>query len=133
MGAYIQTPQGYTTVPDMAPVMDPRLYTALQVIESTYGDEVTFKRKYLSKFGQNELVGTAFATIMTLPSGTLNETYVTTNIINKISSSNSSIDIRLDPPIIAPPSSDIRLRSRASTSSVSVSGRIAGYLAIIRP
>lgn len=69
---------------------DPVLRYALREIESSYGDEVQPKHKSLNKFGESLLIGTAEATVMTLPAGVLNETYSTTNNIDSISSSNDS-------------------------------------------
>ena len=70
---------------------DPLLYYARRQIASTYGDEVsvTRKDKSLLKFGRSDTIGTTKATVMTLPSGILNETYVSSNIITSVSSSNS--------------------------------------------
>ena len=68
------------------PVGDPWLHHAEDIILSTYGDVVSIhaKQKDLLKFGRNELVGTSPATVMALPAGILNETYVTTNIITSV-------------------------------------------------
>lgn len=65
---------------------------AIDVIKADYGVTVTVdgKAKDLLKFGRNKLVGTSAATIMTLPVGVLNETYVSDNLITTISSSNNS-------------------------------------------
>lgn len=62
---------------------------ALREIYSTYGDVVEIKPKALHKFGENLLVGTEEATLMTLPAGVLSETYVSTNATTHISSSDS--------------------------------------------
>ena len=62
---------------------------ALLVIEETYGVNVKIKSKTLQKFGENELVGTSEATVMTLPAGVVAETYATTNAIDKISSADN--------------------------------------------
>lgn len=68
-----------------------KLRHAVDVIESTFGDKVRVKPKSLLKFGRSVQVdNSTFTTLMTLPSGTLNETYVETNLINKISSSSGS-------------------------------------------
>lgn len=48
------------------------------------------KNKDLFHFGRNKLVGTSIATIMTLPAGVDNETYVSTNIITQIISSSAA-------------------------------------------
>ena len=65
---------------------------ACRVIEKTYGDTVDVyeKGKDLLKFGRNALVNTSKSTLMTLPAGVDNETYVSTNIITQISSSSGS-------------------------------------------
>jgi hypothetical protein len=63
---------------------------AERVIESTYGDVVSIKAKgkQLNKFGLSNSVGTALQTIARFPS--INETYVSTNIITRIVSTNVS-------------------------------------------
>ncbi len=65
---------------------------ALDEIKSSYGLNVSasLKRKSLLKFGINELVGTDEATVMTLPAGSLHETYASTNAITHLSSSSGS-------------------------------------------
>lgn len=62
------------------------------MIENTYGDIVSIhvKNKDLLKFGRNDAIGTTLATVMTLPTGVLHETYVSTNAIDKFSSSSGS-------------------------------------------
>lgn len=63
------------------------------LILDTYGDIVSVadKKKNLIKFGRSEQVQTATkTTLMTLPTGTFNETYVNSNLINKLSSSSTS-------------------------------------------
>jgi len=69
--------------------LDPWVLYAKRSIESTFGDTVAIKDKSILKFGENELVGTSEATIMTLPTGTTEETYVSTNAIDTVSSSNA--------------------------------------------
>lgn len=73
-------------------IKDPWLVHALDVIEGTYGVKAsaTMKNKDLLKFGRTEEVQTAKTTIMAHKSGTYNETYVSTNIIDTISSSSGS-------------------------------------------
>ena len=65
---------------------------ACRVIETTYGDTVDIheKGKDILKFGRNKIVNTTKSTLMTLPAGIDNETYVSTNIITQISSSSGS-------------------------------------------
>jgi len=65
---------------------------ALSVIEGTYGDRVSVlqKDKDLLKFGRNTEVQTAKTTLMAHKSGTYNETYVASNLIDTISSSSGS-------------------------------------------
>jgi hypothetical protein len=72
--------------------MDYWLRHAARTIETTYGDQIDVyaKGKDLLKFGRNALVNTAKSTLMTLPVGIDNETYVSTNIITQISSSSGS-------------------------------------------
>ena len=75
------------------PITDYWLEHAIQVIYGTYGDRVSVisKNKDLIKYGRTEQAGTSTAaTLMTLTTGTLNETYVSTNIITTISSSSAS-------------------------------------------
>lgn len=64
------------------------LRTALDEIAGT-GTQAYPKAKTLHKFGENLLVGTSPATVMTLPSGVLNETFVSTNAIAYVSSSDA--------------------------------------------
>lgn len=73
---------------------NPLLVDALREIELQYGDRVSIsgKGKTLIKYGRNDAVGTSETTVMTLPSGELHETYVTTNIIDKFSSSDDGDD-----------------------------------------
>lgn len=68
----------------------PQLAYAMQVILNNFGDNVSIvtKSKFLIKFGKSSQVGTVNTTIMTLPSGVLNETYISDNLITTISSSN---------------------------------------------
>jgi len=75
-----------------ATLHDPWVQHAIEVIGGTYGDTVSIqaKDKDLLKFGRNQLVNTSKSTLMTLPVGIDNETYVSTNIITQISSSSAS-------------------------------------------
>lgn len=68
------------------------LQHAYSEVNQTYGISAESKSKSLHKFGENLLVGTAEATVMTLPSGVTSESYVSTNAINRISSSNDGDD-----------------------------------------
>jgi len=70
--------------------IDFKFSQAYDVIETTYGDSVYIKSKTLVKYGKNDGVGTSWATVMTLPGSETGETYVSTNIIDSISSSSSS-------------------------------------------
>ena len=66
---------------------------ARNIIYQNYGDEVSIeeKGKDLIKYGRSEQVQTATSTtLMTLPTGTFNESYVSTNSITTISSSSAS-------------------------------------------
>ncbi len=74
------------------PIQDYNIYHAIDIINDTYGVNVSVenKKKDLLKFGRNPLVGTTRATIMDLPTGVLHETYVSTNAITTISSSSTS-------------------------------------------
>ena len=77
---------------ETATLHDPWVQHAIEVIESTYGDVVSIqdKDKDLLKFGRNQLVNTTKSTLMTLPVGIDNETYVSSNLITQISSSSGS-------------------------------------------
>lgn len=67
-----------------------KIQHALRVIEENYGDTCLVKNKTLLKFGRSELVGTSnWATIMNLPTGVDNETYVSSNIIDTLSSADT--------------------------------------------
>lgn len=65
---------------------------ALDVIESTYGDRVVVKHKDLLKFGRNETTTNAAtgSTIMTFAGTEDHETYVSSNLIDTLSSSSTS-------------------------------------------
>lgn len=65
---------------------------AIQQIKDVYGDIVSInkKKKTLLKFGRSSQVQTTATTLMTLPTGTFNETYVASNLITTVSSSSSS-------------------------------------------
>lgn len=67
---------------------DAGLKHALREIKGTYGDDVSIsaKRKSLYKFGRNDDIGTSFETVWQRGG---DETYVTTNLIDSISSSNA--------------------------------------------
>lgn len=68
------------------------LQKAIDDIKTNYGHTVSIeaKAKDLLKFGRNPLIGTSEATVMDLPSGVLNETYVASNLITTVSSSSGS-------------------------------------------
>ena len=71
-------------------VTDFWLEHALRIIDDTYGvtASVIEKKKDLFKFGRSSQVNsTNYATLMTLPTGTLDETYETGNTITHVSSS----------------------------------------------
>lgn len=65
---------------------DPWMEHARDVIESTYGVKVSAKQKSkdLLKFGRSNQVQTTDSTIMTLPTGIYQETYVSSNLITSI-------------------------------------------------
>ena len=50
---------------------------------------ISEKDKALTKYGENALLGTSEATVMQLPAGIDNETYVSTNIIDSISTNDA--------------------------------------------
>jgi len=67
-----------------------KIQHAVDLIESNFGDKVVISPKTVLKFGRSLQVNTStYATLMTLPSGVYNETYATTNAIDKFSSSNA--------------------------------------------
>lgn len=71
---------------------DPWIEHAKQVILADYSDAVSIeaKNKDLLKFGRSEFVQTTPTTLMTLPSGIYNETFVSTNAITSIVSDSTS-------------------------------------------
>lgn len=75
-------------------VHDSDIRHALNVIESTYGNvcSVAEKKKSLLKFGQNETLGSSIETVWTQGG---NETYVTTNAIDKFSSSSADDTVEM--------------------------------------
>lgn len=68
---------------------------AMAQIYEDYGVVARPKPKPLNKFGQNFTVGTSFETVGEFQGSTANETYVSTNIIDSISSSNELADVGL--------------------------------------
>ena len=84
---YIDTETGDEFIWDGS-VMDYKLRHAVDEIKADYGDKVSVreKAKDLLKFGRNDSVPDTQATIMTLPSGVNNETYVQDNLIAVVSS-----------------------------------------------
>lgn len=71
---------------------DPWMEHAKQVIFADYAVNVSLeaKNKDLLKFGRHENVQTTKTTLMTLPAGIYNETYVTDNLINSIISTSTA-------------------------------------------
>lgn len=65
---------------------------AERAVLSTYGDTVSVeaKGKSLNKFGKNDDVSTSFETVSQFQGTTINETFVTTNIIDSVVSSSAS-------------------------------------------
>ena len=61
---------------------------AIEIIYADYGDVVSLeaKNKDLLRFGRNTNIQTTKTTLMTLPSGIFNETYLTDNLITTVSS-----------------------------------------------
>lgn len=68
-----------------------RISQAEAVVLSTYSDTVSVsqKNKNLNKFGTNTTVGTSFETVAQFQGTTANETFVSTNIIDSIVSSDA--------------------------------------------
>lgn len=65
---------------------------AERVVLSTYGDTVSVedKAKNLNKFGTNDSVGTSFETVGQFQGTVANETFVSTDLIDTVSSSSAS-------------------------------------------
>lgn len=75
---------------DVAINADLRIQHSMAKIKAEYGDDVVLAPKTLFRFGKNSNVPTSgYASLMQLPSGVLNETYLTTNAIDSFSSSNA--------------------------------------------
>lgn len=68
------------------------LEKAMRDIKTNYGHDtsVALKGKDLLKYGRSEQVSSSKTTVMTLPSGVLNETYVSDNLITTISSGSTA-------------------------------------------
>lgn len=77
------------TVDEVAVGLPFRLLHAIEIIEDTFGDTVHIKPKTLLKYGSRDDIGTSYVTLAKLGSGEANETFVSTNAIDKISSSNA--------------------------------------------
>ena len=73
-------------------VNDPNIAEAINFIFNEYGDNVSVveKAKPLNKFGRNLSVATAFETVSEFQGSEINETFVSTDLIDSISSSNSA-------------------------------------------
>jgi len=76
------------------PTADPWTTEALNEIYATYGDRVFLKHKSLSKFGRTTNADsgtkTTIATFGSVATVNVNETFVTTNVIDEVSSSNTN-------------------------------------------
>lgn len=74
-----------------SPNNDPWMLHARQIILADYAATVSLEAKNqdLLKFGRSTQVQTTSTTVMTLPSGTYNETYVSSNLINSIISTDA--------------------------------------------
>lgn len=74
-----------------ARITTPDLEFAMAVIKGTYGDDASIegKLKPLYKFGRSDQVQTTHSTLMTLPTGVYNETFVSDNDITHFASANS--------------------------------------------
>ena len=70
---------------------DPWMEHAISNIFADFGDDVSTenKNKDLLKYGRSTQVQTTTSTLMTLPTGTFTETYVSSNLINSIISTNT--------------------------------------------
>lgn len=71
---------------------DPRIAHAEAVVKAAYGDTVSVadKKKDLNKFGRKASVGTNWTTLQEFAGSEINETFVTTNTIDKASSASTS-------------------------------------------
>jgi len=80
------------TYTPVARAYDPWLEHAMQVIYKEYSVRVTpeAKNKDLIKYGYNPLTNLTKSTLMVLPTGVDNETYVSSNLITTVSSSSGS-------------------------------------------
>jgi len=80
--------------------LDPAIMQAMNEVLRWEGDviSVEHKAKCLLKFGRTEEVQTSKTTIMAHKTGTFNETYVSTNIIDTVSSSDGSdaVDVTIE-------------------------------------
>lgn len=85
-----------TSVPDIETMRDAQeadfwAKLACQEILDTYGERVVIRPKSLNKFGRTTNADTDVATtVMQMPGSEVNETYVTSNLIDTISSSDAS-------------------------------------------
>jgi hypothetical protein len=88
-GGGLRTPEEFAGLDNDAPIRH-----AINEIYANYGDVVSVeaKQKSLNKFGRNLTVGTSFETVAVFQSTTANETFVSTNLIDSISSSNETAD-----------------------------------------
>lgn len=77
---------------EYAPSRDPDIRQAIRIIKADYGDDVSLeaKDKNLLKFGRNRDVEQDRATIMTLPDGVDNETYLSSNDIAYVVSTSTN-------------------------------------------
>tara|TARA_R110000796_G_scaffold78331_6_gene174745 strand:- start:770 stop:1846 length:1077 start_codon:yes stop_codon:yes gene_type:complete len=73
-------------------ISDYYLQHAIQVAEQKYSVKLNAftKNKDLLKFGRNANIQTTKTTLMTLQDGVFNESYISTNLIDTVSSSNAS-------------------------------------------
>lgn len=71
---------------------DTDLIHAIEIIKADYGVDVSLesKNKDLLKFGSSDQVQTTPTTLMQLPTGTYNETYVNRNLITSFSTNNAA-------------------------------------------
>ena len=76
----------------MSRIIDPWMQHAIDNIKADYGVDVRmeYKNKDLLKFGRHENVQTTKTTLMTLPSGIYNETFLSANSITSIISTSTA-------------------------------------------
>ena len=107
-------------------VMDYRLVQAINEIRENYGDtvDIVSKAKSLSKFGRNATVSTSFETVWEYGG---NETYVTSNVINTMSSSSASdtdVDVTIEGHTVSGTGADAQFTFVIQTANTDGQGKV---------